>query len=203
MSIANYTKTKEVILHNDTGSLSRSKDSLTVTNDSHHSDCRLRAKYDIKGKMVQGKAIHDQALWLELLIETSNQSTSKHHHLLSIVARAFSDPLIICNYIDYIPLRQYGIGTLRDNHRIRLSMFWINCAWKISIGNNALVVWPSGYVYARLLMSVEHLLVNDRMCFEWGCVRWKAPCWKGCSWFFKLTWLALKLTWLELNSLIL
>ena len=25
----------------------------------------------------------------------------------------------------------------------------------------------------------------------WGCVRWKAPCRKGCGWFVKLTWLAL------------
>ena len=25
----------------------------------------------------------------------------------------------------------------------------------------------------------------------WGCIRWKAPCRKGCGWYVKLTWLAL------------
>ena len=24
----------------------------------------------------------------------------------------------------------------------------------------------------------------------WGCIRWKAPCRKGCGWYVKLTWLA-------------
>jgi len=44
---------------------------LTVTNDSHHGDRQLWAKYDtstltnIKRKMVQGKAKQDQAFIIE------------------------------------------------------------------------------------------------------------------------------------------
>ena len=39
---------------------------------------------------------------------------------------------------------RYGIGTLRDNQRTRLSLIWINFVSKKSVGNKALVVWPSG-----------------------------------------------------------
>ena len=45
--------------------------------------------------------------------------------------------------LDYIPLMRYGIGTLRDNQRKRLSLIWIKFAWNKSGGTKALVVWPS------------------------------------------------------------
>ena len=46
--------------------------------------------------------------------------------------------------LDYLPLMRYGIGTFRDNQRTRLSLIWINCVWKMSVDNKALVLWPSG-----------------------------------------------------------
>ena len=43
---------------------------------------------------------------------------------------------------------------------------------------------------------VQGMTVKLRPCLRfracgWGCVRWKAPCRKGCGWFVELTWLAL------------
>ena len=38
---------------------------------------------------------------------------------------------------------RYGIGSLRDNQRTRSYLIWINCVWKESVDNEALVVWPS------------------------------------------------------------
>ena len=46
--------------------------------------------------------------------------------------------------LDYIPLMRYGIDTLRDNQRKRLSLIWIKFAWHKSVVTKALVVWPSG-----------------------------------------------------------
>ena len=39
---------------------------------------------------------------------------------------------------------RYGIGTLRDNQRKRLSLIWIKFAWNESVGTKAFVVWTSG-----------------------------------------------------------
>ena len=38
---------------------------------------------------------------------------------------------------------RFGIGSLRDNQRTRLCLIWINCVWKKSVDNEALVMRPS------------------------------------------------------------
>ena len=47
---------------------------------------------------------------------------------------------------------RYGIGTLRDNQRKRLSLIWIEFAWNESVGTEALVVWPYGDFRANAMM---------------------------------------------------
>ena len=42
--------------------------------------------------------------------------------------------------LDYIPQMRYGIGTLRDNERERLSLIWMKFAWNNSGDTEALVV---------------------------------------------------------------
>ena len=38
---------------------------------------------------------------------------------------------------------RYCIGSLRDNQRTWSCLIWIDCVWKKSVDNEALVAWPS------------------------------------------------------------
>ena len=45
--------------------------------------------------------------------------------------------------LDHIPLMRYCIASIRDNQRTRSCLIWIDCVWKKSVDNEALVAWPS------------------------------------------------------------
>ena len=62
---------------------------------------------------------------------------------------------------------RYGIGTLRDNQRTRLCLIWINCVWKKSVDNKALVVWPSR---------------DFRRDMTWHDVTWRDLTWRDMTW---------------------
>ena len=66
-----------------------------------------------------------------------------------------------------------------------------------SPGNGAKLICCVLGMTVNSSVVVQEMKVKLRPCrpmrfrtFRWGCVRWKAPCMKGCGWYVKLTWLA-------------
>ena len=82
---------------------------------------------------------------------------------------------------------QYGIGTLRDNQQIRLCLIWINCLWKKSVGNKALVVtWRdmTWHDVAWRDMTWQDVTWRD---MTWHDVAWSGMTWHNVTWRDK-TW---------------
>ena len=97
--------------------------------------------------------------------------------------------------LDYIPLMRYGIGTLRDNQRTRLSLIWINCVWKKSVDNKALVVWPSRDFRRDMTwhdvtwrgMTWHDVTWRDMTWHDVTCVTWRDMTWHDVAWR-DMTW---------------
>ena len=77
---------------------------------------------------------------------------------------------------------RYGIGTLRDNQRTRLCLIWINCMWKKSVDNKALVVWLSRDF--RRDMTWHDVTLRD---MTWHNVAWHDVTWRYITWH-DVTW---------------
>ena len=76
----------------------------------------------------------------------------------------------------------YGFGTLRDNQRTRLCLIWINCMWKKSVDNEALVVWPSRDF--RRDMTWRGMTWHDvaGRGMMWRDVTWRDMTWHDVAW---------------------
>ena len=66
----------------------------------------------------------------------------------------------------------------------------------LSPGNDAKLIHCVLGMTLNSFVAVQGMTVKLQPCLRfracgWGCVRWKAPCRKGCGWYVKLTWLAL------------
>ena len=74
---------------------------------------------------------------------------------------------------------------LRDNQRTRLcliSVIWINCVWKKSVDNEALVLWPSRDF--RRDMTCHDVTWRDT---TWHYVTLHDVAWRGKTWY-DVTW---------------
>ena len=99
---------------------------------------------------------------------------------------------------------RYGIGSLRDNQRTRSCLIWINCVWKKSVDNKALVVWPSRDF--RRDMTLHDVTWRDMTWHyvTWHDVTWRCKTWHDVAWhdvaLRDMTWHDVKLrdiTWLD------
>ena len=76
------------------------------------------------------------------------------------------------------------------------SNFFNHSKAHICPGNDAKLIRRVLSMTLNSSVVVQGMTFKLRPCLRfracgWGCVRWEAPCRKGCGWFVKLTWLAL------------
>ena len=93
---------------------------------------------------------------------------------------------------------RYFIGSLRDNQRTWSCLIWIDCVWKKSVDNEALVAWPSRdgdgarcdktwHDVTWHDVTLRDMTWRDMRYITWHDVTWRDMTWHDVTWR-DMTW---------------